>query len=235
MTMTSDNTLLYHPAAALVVFEPKGGGTPYIEYYGMDESGFPVNPHPLTVREAQSLAKVLDTRGEEAKAFLKPKGLLPPCVLHLNPADNGSVVWYTKPQRFFLHFTENLSLPSGEVALPALIWKADRKKLHLYAVARRTKPNGNTPLCYAPVLNAYRDGSICMGNVDVRIKTAASLEEFTAAWQHYFFGSYFSHLIDSNNPVNGNLLSLYRELMQSGSPFPTDALVPTRLTLKDLL
>jgi PRTRC genetic system protein B len=145
------------------------------------------------------------------------------------------VVWYTKPQRFFLHFTENLSLPSGEVALPALIWKADRKKLHLYAVARRTKPNGNTPLCYAPVLNAYRDGSICMGNVDVRIKTAASLEEFTAAWQHYFFGSYFSHLIDSNNPVNGNLLSLYRELMQSGSPFPTDALVPTRLTLKDLL
>jgi len=232
---TTDTATLYHPAAALVVFTPEGSGNPYIEYYDMDESGCPVNPHPLTVREAQSLAKALDTRGEGAKAFLKPAGLLPPSVLHINPSDNGSVVWYTKAQQFFMHFAQNLHLDSGAVALPALVWKADRKRLYLYALTRKTKPDAATPLYVAPVLNAYRDGAICMGNVDVNIKSAASLEDFTAAWQAYFFGSYFSHLIGGNNPVEGNLLSLYRQLMESGAPFPVAQLVKTRLTLNDLL
>lgn len=232
---TTDTTTLYHPAAALVVFTPEGSGSPYIEYYEMDEDGCPVNPHPLSVREAQSLAKALDTRGEAAKAFLRPAGLLPPSVLHINPSHNGSVVWYTRPQPFYMHFTQNLHLESGAVALPALVWKADRKRLYLYALTRRSKPNAATPLYFAPVLNAYRDGAICMGTVDVKIKSAASLEEFTAAWQAYFFGSYFSHLIGGNNPVEGNLISLYRQLRESGAPFPVEALVKTRLTLNNLL
>lgn len=232
---TNDTTTLYHPAAALVVFSAEGSGSPYIEYYDMDESGCPVNPHPLSVREAQRLAKALDTRGETAKAFLKPTGLLPSSVLHINPSAQGSVVWYTKPQRFFMHFTPKLKLESGMVALPALVWKADRKKLFLYALKRKTKPDANTPLCFAPVLNVYHDGAICMGNVDVNIKAAASLEEFTTAWQGYFFGSYFSHFIGGDTPVKGNLISLYRQLIESGHPFPVDRLVTTPLTLKDLL
>lgn len=232
--MTPDTTL-YHPAAALVVFTAQGGASPYIEYYDIDGAGCPVNPHPLSVREAQSLAKALDTRGQSRKAFLRPEGILPPCVLHINPSADGSVLWYTKPQRQLLHFTENLTLESSEVALPALVWKADRKYLRIFALQGKSKPRATTPLFHAPFFNLYRNGNVCMGNVNIAIQQAASLEGFIRAWQGYFFGSYFSHLIDGNNPVKGNLISQYKELMESGNPFPIDALLKTSLTLKALL
>ncbi|WP_242501822.1 PRTRC system protein B [Flavobacterium beibuense] len=227
--------MLYHPACALVVFTAKGSASPYIEYYDMDEAGSPVNPHPLSVREAQSLAKALDTTGQAAKAFLKPEGFLPTGVLHIDPSGNGSVLWHTKPQIQRLHFTESLGLESCEVNLPALVWKADRKQLQLFALVTKAKPKANTPLYHAPFFNFYSNGNVCMGNVDIRIGSAASLEEFVKAWESYFFGSYFSHHIDSHNPVKGNLTSLYRDLMDKGHPFPADALVKTRLTVKDLL
>ena len=75
-----------------------------------------------------------------------------------------------------------------------------------------------------------------MGNVNVAIKSAASLEEFITAWQGYFFESYFSHHINDHNPVGVNLFNLYKELMADPEkPFPTDTLRPTPLTLKNLL
>ena len=233
--MTPDTLQLYQPKAALVVFTAKGSASPYIEYYYMDESGCPVNPHPLSVREAQSLAKALDTREQSSKAFLRPDGLLPANVLHIDPSANGSVVWYTKPQQHQLHFVESLNITSGTTALPALVWKASKKELQIFAVRGKTKPKAATPLYHAPFFNIYQKANVCMGTVNVRIRAAATLEEFIAAWQGYFFGSYFSHHIDNHNPVAQNLISLYNGLMDSGKPFPCDALIKTTLTLKDLL
>lgn len=230
------NVPLYQPKAALVVFTASGCIAPYIEYYDMDESGSPVNPHPLTVREAQSLAKALDTREQSGKAFLRPEGVLPDTVLHLDPSDNGSVVWYTKPQRQQLYFAESLGLQNGRVALPALVWKATKKELQLFALKSKTKPKAETPLYHAPFFNLYQKGNVCMGNVNIAIKSAATLEEFITAWQGYFFGSYFSHHINEHNPVGVNLFNLYKELMADPKkPFPTDTLRTTPLTLKNLL
>lgn len=229
------DTTLYSPKAALVVFTAGSSASPYIEYYDMDESGLPVNPHPLTVREAQSLAKVLDTRGQAGKAFLRPEGLLPAHILHINPSDNGSVVWYTKAQPQLLYFAESLGIESGMVQLPSLVWRATKSELQIFALASKAKPKEATPLCNAPFFNMYRKGFVCMGTVDVRIRAAATLEEFITAWQGYFFGSYFSHHIDNHNPVAKNLISLYSELVQSGNPFPCNTLTKTSLTLKDLL
>ena len=230
------NVPLYQPKAALVVFTASGFATPYIEYYDMDESGSPVNPHPLTVREAQSLAKALDTREQAGKAFLRPEGVLPANVLHLDPSDNGSVVWYTTPQRQKLYFAESLGLDNGKVSLPALVWKATKKELQLFALNGKIKPKAETPLFHAPFFNLYQKGNVCIGNVNVAIKSAASLEEFITAWQGYFFGSYFSHHINEHNPVGVNLFNLYKELMADPKkPFPTDTLRDTLLTLKNLL
>ncbi len=155
------NAPLYQPNAALVVFTASGFTAPYIEFYDMDESGSPVNPHPLTVREAQSLAKALDTREQAGKAFLRPEGILPANVLHLDPSDNGSVVWYTKPQRQKLHFAESLGLQNGTVALPALVWKANKKELQLFALNGKSKPKAETPLFHAPFLT-YTKRATCV-------------------------------------------------------------------------
>jgi PRTRC genetic system protein B len=226
---------LYHPAAAIVVFKPKGQDNDlYLEHYDMDENGCPVNPRPLTVKEAQGLSKALDTRTEAAKAFLKPKGLLPSNVLHINPAKNGSVVWYTKPQTRKLYFTESLGMASKELPLPALVWVADKRRLFIYALNSKGKPRLNTPLFDAPFFNLYRNGNVCMGSVDVRISPSATLEDFMAAWEGYFFGSYFSHLIDGHNPVAGNLIRFYQSLAGT-STFPVEQLTPNDRQLKHLL
>jgi len=230
------NVQLYEPKAALVVFAAGGLSSPYIEYYDMDESGSPVNPHPLTVREAQSLAKALDTRKQAGKAFLRPEGILPDNVLHLDPSENGSVVWYTKPQRQKLYFAESLGLENGTVALPALVWKANKKELQIFGLKGTAKPKAETPLYHAPFFNLYQKGYVCMGTVNVAIKSAASLEEFITAWHAYFFESYFSHHINEHNPVGVNLFNLYKELMAyPEKTFPTDTLRNTALTLKNLL
>lgn len=234
--METDNPILYHPAAALVLFKPEGNEQGlYIEHYDMDDNGCPVNPRPLTLREARGLAKALDVRKEAEKAFLRPQGILPPCVLHLNPCEKGSVVWYTKPQAKTLHFADSLGLPSRQLQLPALVWAADRSRLFLYALKGKGKPNLKTPLCFAPFMNLYENGNVCMGSVSVAIPKTASLEEFIAAWQGYFFDSYFSHFIGGNSPIQGNLVSLYKDLMETGSPFPFDVLLTNGKTLKDLL
>jgi len=233
--MTS-NVQLYQPKAALVVFTASGFAAPYIEYYDMDERGCPVNPHPLTVREAQSLAKALDTREHAGKAFLRPEGVLPDNVLHLDPSENGSVVWYTKPQHQKLYFAESLGLENGTVALPALVWKANKKEMQIFALNGTAKPKAETPLYHAPFFNLYQKGYVCMGTVNVAIKSAASLEEFISAWHAYFFDSYFSHHINEHNPVGVNLFNLYKELMaDTEKKFPTDTLRTTPLTLKNLL
>lgn len=236
--MTTPDTVptLYHPAAAIVVFKPEDSDTDlYLEHYDMDENGCPFNPRPLSVKEAQGLSKALDTRKEAAKAFLKPKGLLPSNMLHVNPAENGSVVWYTKPQARKLYFTESLGIASQELPLPALVWAADKSRLFIFALKGKGKPFLNTPLYNAPFFNLYRNGNVCMGSVDVRIRQSATLEDFTAAWEGYFFGSYFSHLIDGHNPVKGNLISLYQSLAGTGSPFPVEQLIPNNRQLKHLL
>lgn len=227
--------ILYHPAAAIVVFKPEGQDNDlYLEHYDMDENGCPVNPRPLSVKEAQGLSKALDTRKAAAKAFLKPQGLIPSNVLHISPAENGSVVWYTKPQARKLYFSESLGMAAQELPLPALMWAADKSKLFVFALTGKSKPRLNTPLFNAPFFNLYHNGNVCMGSVDVRISQSASLEDFTAAWEGYFFESYFSHLIDGHNPVKGNLISLYQSLAGTGA-FPVEELVPNDKQLKHLL
>jgi PRTRC genetic system protein B len=229
-------TTLYHPAAAIVVFKPEDSDNDlYLEHYDMDENGCPVNPRPLSLKEAQGLAKALDTRKAAAKAFLKPKGLLPSCVLHINPSEDGSVVWYTKPQTQKLYFSESLGVAPNELPLPALVWAANKSRLFVYALAIKGKPRLSTPLFNAPFFNLYTNGNVCMGSVDVRISQSAALEEFIKAWEGYFFGSYFSHFIGGHNPVKGNLISLYQSLSETGGVFPVEELVPNNKQLKNLL
>ena len=91
--ITNKYGTLYYPKSALVFYETKGTETDmYVEHFDMDSNGTPVNAHPLTVKEAEILAKALQTNEERSRAFLKPKGILPTNILHVNPSDKGAVI-----------------------------------------------------------------------------------------------------------------------------------------------
>ena len=236
--ITENIGTLYHPRTALVFYEAKGmnaGTYTYVEYFDMDRHGNPINAHPLTVREAQHLSKALDTRNEAGKAFLKPMGILPTNILYTDPSGSGLVIWFTKATRRHLFFVEGLGIPNGIVHVPALLWVASKEKLFIYALKSSGRPTANTPLYHAPFFNVYSNGNVCLGTVDASIKKFASLEEFTASWEGYFFNSYFSHLMQNHNPVQGNCVSLWKKLRKTGEPFPKEVLKKTEKKIKNIL
>lgn len=233
---SKDFGTLYEPKSALVFYQSLDkDATIYVEHFDMDRNGSPINAHPLTVNEAKALAKSLQIDEEKDKAFLKPRGILPTNILHINPSKNGSVVWYTKAQERQLYFVNSLGIPNEKAQVPAMLWFADKGNLSVFALTSNIRPTDKTPLYYAPFFNVYEDGEVCMGTVDVNIKNSASVEEFTTAWEDYFFNSYFSHLLDSYNPIKGNCVNLWKKLTKTGEAFPMDALKKNNKTLKNLL
>lgn len=229
--ITHDFGTLYHPKSALVFYQAKGrDADTYVEYFDMDRNGTPINAHPLTVKEAGRLAKALKTAKEEKEPYLKSKGIMGNHILQID-AITGNAIWFTKATQRELHFTEGLGIAAGKAKVPPMLWIANRHSLSVYALGSNRRPTKKTTLYYAPFFNVYEDGNVCMGTVDVRIKKTASLEEFTTAWENYFFNSYFSHLVQGHNPINGNLVSLWKELISTGNAFPTAVLKKNNRTL----
>lgn len=237
MDLTQDFGMLYHPKSALVFYESKGlDKEVYVDHFDMDRNGTPINAHPLTEREAGALAKALTCEKQKQTAFLKSGGILPTNILHINPSrDKGAVIWYTKSQKRPLYFIDGLGIPSGQGFVPAMVWQATKNSLRLFALSSNSRPKEKTPLYYAPFFNIYEDGRVCMGSVSIDIKNSASVEEFTKAWEDYFFNSYFSHLMGENNPIKGNCVSLWKELIATGRTFPKEVLKSNTKTLKNLL
>ncbi|PWN64123.1 PRTRC system protein B [Chryseobacterium viscerum] len=226
---------LYYPKSALVFYETnKTNADGYVEHFDMDKNGNLINAHPLTVREANLLAKSLKIT-EEKQSFLKSQGVMSSYILQVDPIHNGVVIWYTKAMKREMFFAEKLEIPNGKANVPPMLWVANRNRLFVYALTTNSRPTEKTVLYHAPFFNVYNDGAVCMGSVDVRIKKTASLDEFTSAWENYFFNSYFSHLMADHNPVNGNCVSLWKKLVNTDEPFPKDILLTNNQTLKNLL
>ena len=166
---------LYYAKSALVFYETKGTENDmYVEHFDMDSNGTPINAHPLTIKEANILAKSLQTDEEKNQAFLKPKGILPTNILHINPnAEKGTVLWYTKTQQRKLYFVDSLGIPSGMAQVPPMLWLASKSSLTLFALASDRRPTEKTPLHYAPGGNFGERGNGWMGTVSVDIKKLA--------------------------------------------------------------
>ena len=228
---------IYQPVKALVIYESTSekDKNVYVESFDMDDEGRPLNAHPLTVEEANGLAECLDNTPQLRRSFLKPKGILPPEVLYINPDKNGFVVWFTKAQRENLFFIDKLGIPGGKASIPSMIWKADEVGLSVFALWDNKRPTIKTPLFHAPFFNIYSTGKVCMGTVDVEINSYGSLEEFMQSWQEYFFNSYFSHSLDNYAPVSTNIVSLWKDLINSRKKFPVSVLSKNGQTLKNII
>lgn len=234
--ITNNFGTLYYPKSALVFYETTGTETDmYVEHFDMDSNGTPVNAHPLTVKEANILAKALQTDEERNKAFLRPKGILPTNILHINPSEKNTVLWYTKSQQRQLYFVNSLGIPNGTAQVPPMLWFANKNNLAVFALSTDRRPNEKTPLHHAPFFNIYEDGKVCMGTVNIDIKNSASVEEFVQAWESYFFNSYFSHLLGSHSPIKGNCVNVWKDLISTEKPFPKEVLKKNNKTLKNLL
>lgn len=237
--LTPNFGTLYFPVKAFVLYKKQSNGyssssTPYVESYDMDSNGLPINAHPLSIKESESLAKMLSIKKKKEGSFLTPQGFLPKNVLYLNSGKSPCVVWHTPPQEADLLFDKALNIPCGKAGIPALVWKADRNNLQVFAIKDKT-PEADTTLFQAPFFNLSQNGRVCMGNVQVKIPKETALETFISLWQDYFFNSYFTHLLGDFPPVKGNIVQLWQGLLKSGKAFPNKALIANRYTLQNLL
>lgn len=229
----------YSPFKTLVIFKSnRHNSPPYIESYDMDESGCPINAHPLTLNETIQLRKSLTIEEEiEGNAHLTAEQIIPENLLHVSYSE-GHVIWHTPPQRKYLQFTKNTGLIDGDAYVPAMIWKATKKKLFVWARAeKKTKrPTKDEQLFKAPFFNIYADGSVCMGSVEAfPEKSKHGLEYFIEYWEAAFWNSTFSHLNVNISPVKGNIVQLWNEILNTDKPFPTDNLLPENKTLIQIL
>lgn len=233
--MTNTFGTLFHPQKAFVIYGQNTGAKHiYIESYDLDVQGRPFNAHPLSLMEAGRLCKALQTTEKKRSAFLAPKGLIPKNLLHLRTDSKPFALWHTPRQSVQLYFKKDLGIKSGIAEVPALIWKAGKNGLMLFAVSDDDITE-NTPLFHAPFFNIYEDGRVCMGNVSIDIHKDYGLEELMSKWQEAFFNSYFSHMIQGHNPVRGNIVQLWKSMTEKHKPFPHEKLIPTHKTVQHLI
>jgi len=226
----------YAPVKALVIHQSQQNAEHvYVEAYDISSNGKPVNAHPLSVKETIALADSLNASSELKNDYLKSKGLLPDKVLYIHPSTHGFAIWYTPAQEVEVLFKESLKIPCGKACVPPLMWKADKNNLQLYAVKTQGKPSIETPLYCAPFFNFYEDGRVCMGTVDIGMDKVNCLEDFMVAWECCYWGSYFSHLIGEVSPVNGNIVQVWQQLVNTQKKFPQDILKAKDKTVKDLI
>src|ERR1700743_734708 len=196
MNASEDFNTQYKPVKALLIYQSgrkenkheyassdNENRQVYVESYDIGKRGNPINAHPLSMAEMVSLSMLFQRTQEMRSNYLKSKGLLPGKVLYINAQTNGFALWYTPPQEVDLFFVPGLKIPNAKAKIPALVWKATKDSLNIYAVKGKGKPNEKTPLYHAPFFNLYENGNVCMGTVNIEIDRFTYLEAFIGKWE----------------------------------------------------
>ncbi len=234
----------YHPVKALLIYRSQErensnyeryDAEVYVESYDIGKQGRPINAHPLSVNEMVALSQLFQSAPDLKTTYLQSKSVLPQQVVYLQNQQNGYAIWYTPPQEQNLFFTDSLGIPSVKMKLPALLWKATKESLQVFALKGKAKPHADTPLFYAPFFNLSADDRVCMGTVNINIDRHTHLEHFMAQWEAYFFGSYFTHTISNHRHCKGNLVQLWQTQAATGRDFPQNELIKNGKTLKDFI
>ena len=226
----------YLPFKSIVIYQSFGRKKEsFVEAYDFSPENRMINAHPLSLRESQKLGKILSSGVEKQTQCFEPIGVLPTNVLYLSSKGDGTVVWYTQAGKRELLFRESLGIASQAYHLPALLWKATKDHLYVFALKSNKRPTDKTQLFKAPFFNIHETGQVCMGTVDIALEEVDSLQALINCWETYFFNSHFSHLIGEVSPVKGNIVQLYHMLGQPGTIFPVNELLPFNKTVKNTI
>lgn len=168
-------------------------------------------------------------------------GLLPEGVLSIGLE---YVVWWSPASRRVHHFDcpqfddrVSVGKRSGLAPTCDLIFVATGSSLSLFAFKGdgKTRPTLDTPLMFAPYMNVYASGALCLGSMPI---PKGSLTDTVPAWESAFWGSAFTHP-NNHSAVSyrGGMHQLFADLLDGKhKTFPKRALKPmTNVTLGSLL
>jgi PRTRC genetic system protein B len=232
--ITNEFAQVYFPDGALVFYRHALEKEKiYIEKFDCSSSGHLINAHPLSAKEIDALAELMQNTKVKNNLF-DCEDLLPETVLYVNAAKK-SIIWYTPPRVSPLYFASSLELNDGQMPIPALIWKATDNELYLFATTETKKPVASTKLFHAPFFNIHDNANVCMGTVDVNMKNISGISEFIRTWQSYFFHSKFSHTLGSQRRTRTEMITIYKSLINQQNGFPQKELISAKKTLQQII
>lgn len=223
------------PFASIVFYRPNvtlDDGDGYLAEFHKIKGGKMCAGRPLRIKEFTALLKKCERFAGKQVGFSNLHGIIPPNLIYAScDIDNMKLIWYRKPEKRRLYFTESLGIPNGEMYVPGVVYYASGNGLKVYVY------KGNMPksvLYNAPFYNVYNDGRVCLGNSKVPKPKENTFTAWMEYWENLFWNSEFSHLISSTSPVKGNLATITKDCIVSCASFPVDVLIKSNVKIENL-
>jgi len=186
---------------------------------------------PLTQRDVQDLLTVC--------AGQRPTATLQWLPAHLLAHGEDFLVWWRPGAIRPLWFAFNGQRFGFRVSWPSLVFVAYRQTLSCAALARSTRPEPDTALCHAPLMNIDAQGRVCLGTAE--IPTDHALER-CADWESAVYATNFSHVshaqtlqIKGEPAISSERHFQFWQALDGQKRFPAHALAPMRRTLRGWL
>lgn len=220
------------PSDALIFYQPTAEGAGgYVEYRRIRNGKFGA-ASPLSVSTLGNLLQAIEMHSDKTKKMVMQYGRIPDGLLYVNcRVSSYKLVWYHKPEKRMLLFTEAAGVPSGEMMVPGLVYCTDGQSLSIFAFKGKKPSN---VLYRAPFFNVYNTGKVCLGSAQIPVPVDNSYKSWMQYWEDMFWKSEFAHALDGAS-ITGDLKKITRECINSGEPFPTDKMVRMNTKLSDLL
>lgn len=230
--LTDDLTACVKPELVVIVYKYKaidGDSCYYLERRDIDASGKMGAGIPLTEDCISGIAKSFSSTDR-----FMVHGEIPANMLYADcRRGREKYVWYRKPEKRNIFFTEGIEIPSGLVSVPGLVYKVENKELFVFSYVSK-RLTSKTQLYRAPFFNVYTNGKICLGNAKAKKPQECTYSGIMEYWEDMFWKSEFSHLLGPN-PVCSNLSSLYKKLINTDKAFPVEELVKEKMKVGGLL
>ena len=186
---------------------------------------------PFTQRDVHDLLTVC--------AGQRPAATLQWLPSHLLAHGEDFLVWWRPGAIRPLWFAFNGQRFGFRVSWPSLVFVAYRQTLSCAALARSTRPEPDTALCHAPLMNIDAQGRVCLGTAE--IPTDHALER-CADWESAVYATNFSHVshaqtlqIKGEPAISSERHFQFWQALDGQKRFPAHALAPMRRTLRGWL
>lgn len=217
-------TGFYLPSMVIAIYT--GTGPAYLEAHQVGPNGEVLEGKPLDHSTTDKILKDFSETKEKSK---RPVGKVPANMLYID-VDQEKYVWTIPEGKRFMHFSNSLNIPNGEAAIPELVFSAIGKNgLKVLAI----KPGEERTLCVAPFHNTSEQGGVCLGSAKATLK-GNTFQDIINYWETKFFGSEFTHL-SNKSPINGNVNTMWKNLIETGEKFDNSLLIESKITLESLL
>ena len=226
----------YKPELAIILYKNNKSEDYYLESHNINDNGQLGAGRPLQQETIQGMVNVFYN---DKQKQTKINGLIPDNLLSYELANSGSykMTWFRPAEVRVIHFAPALKINTGEMWVPSMIYQATNRGLSVMALKSNSRPTEKTPLFRPPFYNVSDNGTVCLGNANVKKPKETTYAALQKYWEDLFWLSEFTH-VNGDNPTKSKIAEVYKKLLASKKKMKwsdINELVPTKQTLKSIL